>query len=637
MMLDLAHEWRALWKKFSLHKILTAAMTSTSSPESNQAASEQGDIVWQRAVQVAVLFALDPVGTGGVRLRAGAGPVRDIWLNLLLNLLGVATLRRMPLSITDERLLGGLDLPATLASGRPVLQRGLLAESDGSVVLLAMAERLPTATAARLCAVIDTGEVRLERDGLTVQSPTRFGVVALDEGLSDDEALVIGLRDRLAFDIDLSQVSPRTASAEDFSEHWIENTINIAAGRKRLAQLKMSDDVIAAICGTALALGVDSPRASLLAMRVARASAALDGNHTVTEEDASIAAQLVLGPRATRLPPMAEQEQPEQQEPEPEVESETQPEQHAGELDTPPEHESESSPPQEATQKLEDKVLEATQAAIPAGLLSQLMEGNFKQLRAASGKSGAPLKNGQRGRPAGSRRAMPTHGQRLHLIDTLRAAAPWQKLRRMQISDPVAAARVQVRAEDFHITRIKQKTGTTTLFVVDASGSSALHRLAEAKGAVELLLADCYVRRDQVAVIAFRGKSAEILLTPTRSLVRAKRSLSGLPGGGGTPLAAAIDAAAAMADEIKRKGQTPVIVLLTDGRAGREKAMADALSSAARMRLCQAAVLLIDTSPQPQSTALQLAHAMTARYLPLPYAGANAMSQAVRSALQEGS
>ena len=620
-------------------------MTSTSSPDSNQAASEQASMIWQRAVQVAVLFALDPVGTGGVRLRAGAGPVRDMWLTLLRNLLGVASLRRMPLSITDERLLGGLDLPTTLASGRPVLQKGLLAEIDGSVVLLAMAERLPTATAARLCAVMDNAEVRLERDGLTVCTPTRFGVVALDEGQSDDETVVIGLRDRLAFDLDLSLVSPRVASAADFSEQWIANNIDIAAARKRLANIQVSDDIIAAVCGTALALGVDSSRASLLALRVARVNAALDGNHSVTEEDASIAAQLVLGPRATRLPPMAEQEQPEQQEPEQEAESETQPEQHAAEPDTPPDHESESPPPQDATQKLEDKVLEATQAAIPAGLLSQLMNGNFLQQRAASGKSGAPLKNGQRGRPAGSRRAMPAHGQRLHLIDTLRAAAPWQKLRRMQISDPLAAARVQVRAEDFHITRIKQKTGTTTLFVVDASGSSALHRLAEAKGAVELLLADCYVRRDQVAVIAFRGKSAEILLPPTRSLVRAKRSLSGLPGGGGTPLATAIDAAAALADEIKRKGQTPVIVMLTDGRAnvardgsgGREKAMADAMASATRLRLSQAAVLLIDTSPQPQASALQLAHAMTARYLPLPHAGANAMSQAVRSALQEGS
>ncbi len=621
-------------------------MTSTSSSCDIQEKSEQEQIIWQRAVQVAVLFALDPVGTGGVRLRAGAGPVRDIWLTLLRNLLGVASLRRMPLSITDERLLGGLDLPATLASGRPVLQKGLLAECDGSVLLLAMAERLPTATAARLCAVMDAGEVRLERDGLTVQSPTRFGVVALDEGCTDDETIVIALRDRLAFDLDLSMVSPRTASAEDFSAQWIANTLDIIATRKRLASIHASDEMIAAICGTALALGVDSSRAALHAMRVARAQAALDEHNAVTEEDVSIAAQLVLGPRATRLPSMPEQEQtPEEQQLEQQAEPEQQPaEQQTAESEPPPENQNEQSAAQDAIQKLEDKVLDATQAAIPAGLLSQLMQGNFLQLRAASGKSGAPVKNGQRGRPAGSRRAMPAHGQRLHLIDTLRAAAPWQKLRRMQLTDTSAAKRVQVRAEDFHITRIKQKTGTTTLFVVDASGSSALHRLAEAKGAVELLLADCYVRRDQVAVIAFRGKTAEILLPPTRSLVRAKRSLSGLPGGGGTPLATAIDAAASLADDIRRKGQSPVIVMLTDGRAnvardgsgGREKAMADALSSATRLRQCQAAVLLIDTSPQPQANALQLAHAMTARYLPLPHAGANAMSQAVRSALHEG-
>jgi magnesium chelatase subunit D len=171
-----------------------------------------------------------------------------------------------------------------------------------------------------------------------------------------------------------------------------------------------------------------------------------------------------------------------------------------------------------------------------------------------------------------------------------------------------------------------------------------LHRLAEAKGAVELLLADCYVRRDQVAVIAFRGRSAELLLPPTRSLVRAKRSLSGLPGGGGTPLAAAIDAAAELADGIRRKGQSPVIVLLTDGRAnvardgsgGRERAQADAMASATRLRLLEAAVLLIDTSPQPQREAAQLALALRARYLPLPYAGAAAMSHAVRVAMQEG-
>ena len=98
-------------------------------------------------------------------------------------------------------------------------------------------------------------------------------------------------------------------------------------------------------------------------------------------------------------------------------------------------------------------------------------------------------------------------------------------------------------------------------------GSSALHRLAEAKGAVELLLADCYVRRDSVAVLAFRGRSAELLLPPTRSLVRAKRSLAELPGGGGTPLAAGIDAARELAFAVRRRGDTAVVVVLSDGRA----------------------------------------------------------------------
>ena len=127
--------------------------------------------------------------------------------------------------------------------------------------------------------------------------------------------------------------------------------------------------------------------------------------------------------------------------------------------------------------------------------------------------------------------------------------------------------RILIRKDDFRIARFKQRSETTTIFVVDASGSAALHRLAEAKGAVELLLADCYVRRDQVALIAFRGISAELLLPPTRSLARAKRSLAGLPGGGGTPLAAGLDAAFALADLILRKGQTPTVILLTDGRA----------------------------------------------------------------------
>ena len=162
--------------------------------------------------------------------------------------------------------------------------------------------------------------------------------------------------------------------------------------------------------------------------------------------------------------------------------------------------------------------------------------------------------------------------------------------------------------------------------------------LAEAKGAVELLLADCYVRRDRVALIAFRGPGAELLLPPTRSLVRAKRGLAQLPGGGGTPLAAAIDSSLTIADAARRRGETPLVVFLTDGRAnvgrdgvgGRTRAREDALQAARSLRVAGFATLVIDTSPRARPDARELAEAMAARYLPLPQADAATLSQAVR-------
>jgi len=606
-------------------------------PHADPASDDVQDSLWQQAVQVAVLLAIDPGALGGVRVRASAGPVRDVWLNLLRSLMSPSRWVRMPVSITDERLLGGLDLSATLATGRPVLQHGLLVEADGGTLILTMAERLPPSTAARLTQVMDEGAVVLERDGLAERRATRFAVVALDEGLSEEESLSPALRDRLAFELDLRAISPRRANEADMQQMIAGSIEDIIGARARLADIELPDAVVSVLCGTALALGVDSMRASLLALSVARASAALDGNDVATDDDARIAASLVLAPRATRMPPAPEPEEPEEAQAQQEQEDIPPPDADDDQQDhdEPPPDSGENKP-------MEDRVLDAAKAAIPAGLLSQLLAGSLQQ-RASSGKSGASVKGGQRGRPAGSRRAQPAHGSRLHLIDTLRAAAPWQKIRRATLGAD-AQQRVQVRSDDFHVARIKQKTATTTLFVVDASGSSALHRLAEAKGAVELLLADCYVRRDQVALIAFRGKVAELLLPPTRSLVRAKRSLSGLPGGGGTPLATAIDTAASVAEGLRRRGQSPVIVLLTDGRAnvardgtgGRERAQAEATQAARQLSALQVPLLFIDTSPKPQQEAAQLAGAMRARYIPLPHAGAAAVSMAVRAATQDG-
>ena len=579
---------------------------------------------WDEAAAAAALFAVDPVGTGGVVVRSLPGPVRDRWLARVRALLPPdSPMRRIPLHVADSRLLGGLDLTATLRAGRPVAERGILAEADGGVVVLAMAERLSSSTAARLTAALDATEVVLARDGIELRHPSRFGVVVLDEGITDDERAPPALLDRLAFHVDLSAIrGVDIDAAEDPGPE------TIAAARARLPDVGASDAVLEALCATAAALGIASLRPPLLALRVARAAAALAGRNTVSEEDAVRAGRLVLAPRATALPAL------EQPEPEPQPDDGTPPE-------APADQENDDDAV-DLDRPLEDILLEAAQAAIPAGLLEQIKLAGARLSRArSSGKAGALQHSGLRGRPAGVRRGEPRAGIRLNVVETLRAAAPWQRLRRRDAATtPRAATRIEVRPEDFHVTRYHQRAGTTTIFVVDASGSAALHRLAEAKGAVELLLADCYVRRDRVAVLAFRGRGAEILLPPTRSLVRAKRSLASLPGGGGTPLAAGIEAAVAMADVLQRRGETPTVVLLTDGRAniardgtpGRARAEEEALAAARRARVARITTLLVDTSPRPQPVAARLATAMGALYIPLPHADAVTLSRAVRTA-----
>ncbi|MEY3117938.1 MAG: magnesium chelatase ATPase subunit [Pseudomonadota bacterium] len=609
----------------------------------------QGD-----AATIAALFAVDPVGLGGVALRSPACDNRDQWLALLKSLLPTQTpLRRVPLNINDTALLGGLDLGATLQAGKPIALRGLLSQADGGVLVLAMAERMSLSSAARFGSVLDTGKVALQRDGLDTSAKASLGLVALDEGASDDEQMPAGLADRLAFRL--------LMGAQDEDEEGPEWTAQeVLNARERLSQVTIDDEAVQALCAAALALGIDSLRASVFAVRVARAAAALAGSNTVEEEHTGVAAQLVLAPRATRLPPAAPPENEaqdtpaENQEPPKNSDSEnkSEPPEPPSKPDAPDaenKDESNADGDQEEAQdedpglpeNIAELVLEAAQAAIPSGLLARLKMGQLHRAKTpTSGSAGALQKNALRGRPVGARKGEPRAGQRINVLETLRAAAPWQKLRqRQQAPTDGQIQRIVVRKEDFHVTRFRQSGQTTTVFVVDASGSSALNRLAEAKGAVELLLADCYVRRDSVAVLAFRGQTAELILPPTRSLARAKRSLAGLPGGGGTPLAHAIDAAILLADQLRKKGETPIVVLLTDGKGniardgkpGRAQATTDALAAATEMRLRGFSTLLVDTSPQAQDAAKNLAQAMGAQYLALPYAGANSLNQAVRA------
>jgi magnesium chelatase subunit D len=192
------------------------------------------------------------------------------------------------------------------------------------------------------------------------------------------------------------------------------------------------------------------------------------------------------------------------------------------------------------------------------------------------------------------------------------------------------------------VKRFREMSDRVLVFAVDASGSAAFARLSEAKGAVELLLAQAYARRDHVALLSFRGTTAELILSPTRSLVQTKRRLAGLPGGGGTPLASGLQMAMVTALQARARGLTPTIALLTDGRgnialdgrADRPQAEADTLRIARVIRASGLPTLVIDTAARPQPALEALAREMRAPYLALPRADAHRLSAVLSSALE---
>ena len=552
----------------------------------------------------------------------GGGEARDAVIAALSGGLGAqAPVRRVPSHIDDERLLGGLDLGATLSTGRAVSRIGLLAEADGGLVIVPMAERMASNTAAPIAAALDTGEVIAEREGMALRSPARFAVVLMDDGVEADERPPVALAERLAFWFDFAgAIPPQSVRAAllDGGEEKQPFAKFKANGTRRLAP--PSTDILEAIAATTLALGIDSGRAPIFALRAARAAAILAGRSGISEDDVMVAARLVLGPRATRMPapPQAE---PEGEAPEP---------------PPPPPPESETSEQESGDpQPLEDVVLEAVLASLPKDVLAQIAAGGQRRGPQGRGQGkGAKQKSATRGRPVGVRAGIPRGGLRLSLIDTLRAAAPWQRVRGAE------AGRVAIRRDDLRIRRFEKKMEATTIFAVDASGSSAMARLAEAKGAVELLLAEAYVKRAQVALVAFRGTVAELILPPTRSLARARKSLSALPGGGGTPLASGLNAARELAEAARKRGRTPFLVILTDGRANicakgtmvRQAAEDDADAAAKAIGLSGIAGAFVDISPRPRPEGAKLAAVMGARYLPLPRADARMMHAAVKGA-----
>jgi magnesium chelatase subunit D len=598
------------------------------------------------AKKALMLVAVDPK-LGGVIIPATVGSGKSSLARAFADLLPDGTpFVELPLNVTEDRLLGGMDLEAAIATGERVIEKGLLAKAHHGVIYVDSLNLLDSSSSAHVMDVMSRREVRVEREGASEVHPAEFMLIGT---FNPNEGEVrMGLLDRVGLIVPFSPQTEAEFRAEvvrrvhglkideDAADEVAMLKGLILAAREQLKHVGIRDEEVSGLVQTALSLGIEGNRVDVFAVRAALASAALSGKTDVEEDDLKLAARLVLMPRATRLPETDEsQPQPPQTPEQPDAQTQSQNES--------AENNSDNKPSDQTPEQIEELLLDAIETELPENLMNLAMTAKKKS---QSGSRGEAL-NFHHGRYVRSEQGSLKKGK-IALVPTLIAAAPWQKSRKKKnatMRSTVHSA-VRIQREDIRIKRFRDKAGTLFTFIVDASGSMALNRMQQAKGAVTKLLQNAYVHRDQVALIAFRGKQAELLLPPSQSVDRAKRALDVLPTGGGTPLASALLLGLDTSKQMKQKGITQsMLVLITDGRgnialnpnpdeppADKKKLHDEIAALAATIAAEGIASTVIDTQTNflSRGEAKKLADLLGGRYIYLPNAKAEQIAEAVR-------
>jgi magnesium chelatase subunit D len=615
-------------------------------------------VVGQDEAKLALLLnALDPA-IGGVLMRGQKGSAKTTLARGLAALLpGSGPFVELPIGATEDRLVGTIDLRAALSSGERHFHPGLLSACDGGVLYVDEVNLLPDHLVDLLLDVAASGVNRVEREGISHEHPSRFvliGSMNPEEGelrpqLLDRFGLAVDVRTstdateralavqrRIAFDADPAAVAAEWEQNEDSLRRQL-------AARERAAVFQpLAPDLARSVSELCATVGAEGLRADLVICRAAAALASWEGRSTGDADDVRRVAPLALAHR--RRSPLGD-----------------------GGIDGGELEEALERALGEGPDGGEDGAGagdgRGQSGAVPPSVESGESEGPNAALPdpAPEGERVAPVGEPVpvRGQVGGSDRAdrprraagrrSPGEGDRGRLVGDRQPEGPDGVVRSVALGATAAAAAsrrmgdeaaVLVAPEDLREAVREQRSANLVVLVVDASGSMGVGRRMEAaKGAVLSLLLDAYQRRDRVALVTFRGESAEVVLQPTGSVEVARARLAGVPTGGRTPLAAGIGAGLQVAERARAGAYQPLVVVVSDGRATAGPAGADpvaaAQEAAAGVRRRGVAAVVVDAEEGPVRLGLArpLAETMAARYVTVAELSAGALVGAVRPQL----
>ncbi|HEX8071016.1 MAG TPA: magnesium chelatase ATPase subunit I [Pyrinomonadaceae bacterium] len=589
----------------------------------------------------------------------------------------------LPLNATEDRVCGALSFERALAAGVNVFEPGLLARANRGFLYIDEVNLLEDHLVDLLLDAAASGRNRVEREGVSVAHPARFVLVGSgnpEEGelrpqLLDRFGLFVEVRTPAGVDERVEVVARHESFARDpvaFAAEWANEQARlrrrVLRARRTVAQVAVARALVRRVAELCQSLGVDGHRGELTIVRAARALAAFEGRAHITEADVRRVAPLALRHRLRRDPleqteggARVEQAVAEafggttggdaaeandnvtrasdgerRRRPAPPADDDT-----GGRNAARPQTRTDTdgragdgrgveraAPPAESDLRLELRAVEHARVQTVGA-----------QDGSGRGRPGArrPAQRGRYVRASARRPEQP----RVALDATLRVTATrragvhaHERDASSHEGSALAHGRdaLVVTSSDLRFKQFSRRAGTLYVFAVDTSGSMALNRIEQAKGALARLLRQSYVTRDRVALVSFRERAATLVLRPTRAAARARRLLDALPVGGATPLAAGLLRAYELSRQERAAGGGRVALLVfTDGRANVPLNDASGVQTSARiadeltrlgalLRGAGVASVVVDTRRRftPSGAGEALARALGGRYVVLP-------------------